>query len=244
MGTAPGRAAAQVSGFPEVHMNALALAVLLLAEPPAHGLADVAPPAEGQRLELGTGAIRSLAIPQPIVDADERPVIGTFRVTLGGSGVSGLSGVSPTVLVGVEVKPFRHVGFRGGMGMVTAAGGGAWASAELSAAVVYHLGLSTFADPYVSVGAQAGVVSLYRPAYGQQAISFATSTGDPIPPPPDSAAGRGPVNAYAAPELQIGVNTALRGRVSLDVGVRYLPLTYKGETRNAFTGLFTLCTPF
>jgi len=226
-------------------MNSLVLAALLLAEPTPEALAVAAPAAAPARLELATGPmVRPLAIPAPVIDADEKPTRGQFRVTLGGGGVSGLSGVSPTVLVGVEVKPFRHVGFRGGMGMVAATGGGAWSSGEISAAVVYHLGLSSFADPYVSAGVQAGVLSLYKPAHGGQPISFATSTGDPIPPPPDSSSGRGPVSSYAAPEIQVGVNTALRGRLSLDVGVRYLSLTYKGETRNAFTGLVTLCAPF
>jgi len=167
-------------------VNAFVLSVLLLAEPSAPDLAALPAAAEPARVELNGGMVRPLAIPAPVIDADDRPMRGQFRVTLGGGGVAGLSGVSPTVLVGVEVRPFRHVGFRGGMGMVSAAGGGAWASAEVSAAVVYHLGLSSLADPYISAGAQAGVLSLYRPAYSQAPISFATSTGDPIPPPPDT----------------------------------------------------------
>lgn len=227
-------------------MNALVLAVLLLAEPSPEDPTVAAPAAEPAHLDMNTSSmVRPFAIPAPIVDADERPTRGNFRVTLGGGGVSGLSGVSPTVLVGVEVKPFRHVGFRGGMGMVASTGGGAWSSAELSAAVVYHLTPGAFIDPYLSAGAQVGVLSLYKPAAGVGApISFATSTGDPIPPPPDSSAGRGPISSYAAPEIQVGLNTPLRGGFSLDVGVRYLPLTYKGQTRNAFTGLVTLCSPF
>lgn len=224
-------------------MNSLVLAALLLAEPTPEALAVAAPAAAPARLELATGPmVRPLAIPAPVIDADEKPTRGQFRVTLGGGGVSGLSGVSPTVLVGVEVSPWRHVGLRGGMGMVTAAGGGAWSSVELSGAVVYHALPGAFLDPYVSAGAQFGVLSLYEPT-DSPPISFATSSGEPIALP-DSTSGRGPVNSFAAPELQVGINTRLRGSLSLDIGVRYLPLTYQGQTRSAFTGLFTLCTPF
>ena len=227
-------------------MNALVLAVVLLAEPAAVDLTPTAPAVEPAQLGLvGAGIARPLAIPAPVIDADDRPTRGDFRVTLGGGGVSGLSGVSPTVLVGVEVKPFQNVGFRGGMGMVAATGGGAWSSAELSAAVVYHALPGASFDPYLAAGAQAGVLSIYQPTGSARApISFATSNGDPIPPPPDSSAGRGPIKSFASPELQAGVKTALRGGLSLDVGVRYLVLKYQGETRSAFSGLFTLCTPF
>jgi len=224
-------------------VNALVLAVLLLADPaaPEPQLAASAPaPA---RLDAIGPAVRPLALPERVLEAGgERLDRGLFRVTLGGGGVSGLSGVSPTVLVGVEVSPWRHVGLRGGMGMVTAAGGGAWSSVELSGAVVYHALPGAFLDPYVSAGAQFGVLSLYEPT-DSPPISFATSSGEPIALP-DSTSGRGPVNSFAAPELQVGINTRLRGSLSLDIGVRYLPLTYQGQTRSAFTGLFTLCTPF
>jgi hypothetical protein len=225
-------------------MNSLLLAALLLAEPTPEALAVAAPAAEPARLELATGTmIRPLAIPAPAVDADDKPTRGQFRVTLGGGGVSGLAGVSPTVLVGVEVKPFRHVGFRGGMGMVAATGGGAWSSGELSAAVVYHVSPGAFVDPYVAAGGQVGVLSIYKGSSAGAPINFAAGAGD-IPPMADSSVGRGPIKSFAAPEVQVGLNTALRGRVSLDVGVRYLALTYKGETRSAFTGLVTLCAPF
>jgi hypothetical protein len=126
--------------------------------------------------------------------------------------------------------------------MVAATGGGAWSAAELSAAVVYHAMPGAFLDPYVAAGGQVGVLSLYQPTRAAP-ISFATSSGDPIAIP-DSSSGRGPVSSFAAPELQVGVATRLRGRLGLDVGVRFLPLTYKGETRGAFSGLVTLCTPF
>lgn len=222
-------------------MNALVLAVLLLADPAAP--LAVTLPASAQ-LEVAAPGVRPLALPERVFEAVERDRLdrGFFRVTLGGGGVSGLSGVSPTVLVGVEVSPWRHVGLRGGMGMVAATGGGAWSSAELSAAIVYHLVPGGFLNPYVAAGAQVGVLSLHEPTNAVP-MSFATSTGEPIVIP-DSATGRGPVRSFAAPEVQVGVNTRLRGRLSLDIGVRYLPLRYEGETRSAFSGLLTLCTPF
>jgi hypothetical protein len=225
-------------------MNALVLAVLLLAEPAAPVVPLVAVAPAPARLDAAVPGVRPLPLPERVFEAVERDRLdrGFFRVTLGGGGVSGLSGVSPTVLVGVEVSPWRHVGFRGGMGMVAATGGGAWSSAELSAAVVYHASPGGLLNPYVAAGAQVGVLSLYEPTNARP-MSFATSNGDPIVNP-DSSSGRGPVSSFAAPEVQVGVNTRLRGRLSLDIGVRYLPLTYKGETRSAFSGLFTLCTPF
>jgi len=224
-------------------VNALVLAVLLLADPavPESQLAAGAP--EPVRLGALGPVVQPLALPERVFEAGgDRLDRGFFRVTLGGGGVSGLSGVSPTVLVGVEVSPWRHVGLRGGMGMVTATGGGAWTSVELSAAVVYHALPGAFLDPYVAAGAQVGVLSIYQPA-DSPPISFATSSGEPVALP-DSTSGRGPVNSFAAPELQVGVNTKLRGSLGLDIGVRYLPLTYQGQTRSAFTGLVTLCTPF
>lgn len=224
-------------------MNALALALLLLAEPAAEAdqLAAAAPAASAMGV-AGVPVARPLAVPE-FGEATERAVRGQFRVTVGGGGVSGLPGVSPTVLVGLELSPWRQVGVRVGMGMVAATGGGAWSAAELSAALVYHVAPGAAFDPYLAAGAQMGVLSIYRPAGNVQPISFATSTGEPIVVP-DSTSGRGPISGYAAPEVQAGVNTRLRGRLSLDVGVRYLPLTYKGVTRSAFTGLVTLCTPF
>ncbi len=221
-------------------MNALLLAALLLAEPTDGALDALAPTPEAIAV---APVARPLVVPSPIIDADARPERGLFRVTLGGGGVSGMAGVSPTVLVGLEINPWRHVGLRGGMGMVAATGGGAWSSAELSAAVVYHALPGAFLDPWIAAGAQFGVLSLYRESGGPPRASFATNGGGAIPPP-DSVSGRGPVNSYASPEVQVGVNTRLRGRLSLDVGVRYLSLTYKGDTRNAFSGLVTLCTPF
>jgi hypothetical protein len=224
-------------------MHALALALLLLAEPAVEGdRLAVAAPAAPALAPAGVPVARPLVVPE-FGEAAERPVRGQFRVTLGGGGVSGLPGVSPTVLVGLEVSPWRHVGVRAGMGMVAATGGGAWSSAELSAALVYHVAPGAAFDPYLAAGAQLGVLSIYRPAGNVQPISFATSTGEPITIP-DSSSGRGPISGFAAPEVQAGVNTRLRGKLSLDVGVRYLPLTYKGVTRSAFTGLVTLCTPF
>lgn len=221
-------------------MNALLLAALLLAEPTDGALQAASPAPEAIAV---APVVRPLSVPAPIVDADARPERGTFRVTLGGGGVSGLNGVSPTVLVGLEVTPWKHVGLRGGMGMVAATGGGAWSSAELSAAVVYHALPGAFLDPWVAAGAQFGVLSLYREPAGGAPLSFATNGGGPIPPA-ESVGGRGPVDAYVSPELQLGVTTRLRGRLALDVGVRYLSLSYKGDTRNAFSGLVTLCTPF
>jgi len=229
-------------------MNALALAVALLAaaEPlPASGQPTLPPEtASARQAEASQGWLSGMALRE-------------FRAGLGASAASGVTGVSPTAQLGVEIDPWERIGFRLTLGTVLGAGSGEWSSLELAPGVVFRaFGPGAPVTPYLAVGGQISFLTIdpasrnnYRAAGALRAdgsgtgklSSALTATGGDSGGNPGSG---GPMARISgAPEATAGVALRLTKDVALDVGVRYVLLTWQGKAHSGLTATALVCAP-
>lgn len=229
-------------------MTSLAIAVALLATglPAPEGGGAALPPGTASAREAGTAS-----------DALAGMALREFRAGLGASAASGTMGVSPTAQFGVEIDPWERIGFRLTLGTVLGAGSGEWSAVELAPGVVLRaFGPGAPVTPYLAVGGQVSFLTIdpasrtsYRaPAALQSGGSATGKLGSALSAvggdSGGASGGSGPMaRISAAPEATAGVALRLTRDVALDLGVRYVLLTWQGKVHSGLTATVVVCAP-
>jgi len=227
-------------------MTPLVLSLLAVADPALAG-PQPAPPPEAIAARQGEASKGWLA----------GAALREIRAGVGASAASGTVGVSPTAQFGVEVDPWERLGFRLTLGTVFGAGSGEWSAVELSPGVVFR----AFAPgapitPYLAVGGQISFLTIdpgsrtsYRAAGALQPDGSGTgklsSALSGVAGDSGGGAGSGGPMARisAAPEATVGAALRLTRDVALDVGVRYVLLTWQGKAHSGLTATVLVCAP-
>ena len=225
-------------------MTPLVLSLLAVADPVLAGPQPAPPPevisAQG---EASKGWLAGAALRE-------------FRAGVGASAASGTVGVSPTAQFGVEVDPWERLGFRLTLGTVLGAGSGEWSAVELSPGVVFRaFAPGAPVTPYLAVGGQLSFLTIdpgsrsnYRAAALHSDGSGAGKLSSALSAPgADSGGVAGSSGAMArisaAPEATVGAALRLTRDVALDVGVRYVLLTWQGKAHSGLTATVLVCAP-
>jgi hypothetical protein len=108
--------------------------------------------------------------------------------------------------------------------------------------------------PYLGAGIQLAFVAVFpdpvpppppgsaRAARGHLAPTAANAEGGKFPTEPDSFGGTNQFKVM--PEVAAGALIRLGDRLNLDLGARYLPLSWNGTTYSGLTFLAAICSPF